>query len=244
MKLPRRLKWDSEFFGIEIGAAAAADPEDIDRLLTSAVSSGIRLLYVSVPCGALETAAAAIGQTGAVLTDLRAVLHREVGLQPVDMSDLPAGYTVEMASAETAPAAAELARRCFRGRTRFYRDPGISGERCDDLYHRWVLRDSKDDSAVVQICKCEDGIAGFATMTPRNGNLWKIGLIGVSPEHRGRGLGTAMMSRLISHAYSDGARMETVTQLDRHDAVRFYESLGFRLQKVEFVVHLWVEGSG
>ena len=244
MKKPRRLRWDSEFFGIEIGAAAAADPEDIHRLTTFAVSSGIRLLYVSVPCGALETAAAAIGKSGAVLTDLRAVLHREVSLQPADVSDLPAGYTVEVASPQTAPAAAELARSCFRGRTRFYRDPGISGERCDDLYHRWVLRDSKDDSAVVLVCKYEGGIAGFATMIPRNGNMWKIGLVGVSPEYRGRGLGTAMMSRLISHADSDGARMETVTQLDRHDAVRFYESLGFRLQKVEFVVHLWTEGSG
>jgi L-amino acid N-acyltransferase len=50
----------------------------------------------------------------------------------------------------------------------------------------------------------------------------------VLPDHRGLGLGTALMERLITHARASGLRVISAwVSDDNQDSIRFHEKLGF-----------------
>jgi ribosomal protein S18 acetylase RimI-like enzyme len=69
------------------------------------------------------------------------------------------------------------------------------------------------------------GVARAAVRLPR---LWVIGGVFVVPEHRGQGLGAALVSAVVASAEAHGARVGLYVRDDPDGAFRLYERLGFR----------------
>jgi RimJ/RimL family protein N-acetyltransferase len=55
--------------------------------------------------------------------------------------------------------------------------------------------------------------------------------VGIHPEHQGRGLGRAIVRRLVGWALDAGAlRIDLFVLADNHRAIALYESVGFRVE--------------
>ena len=68
----------------------------------------------------------------------------------------------------------------------------------------------------------------------------KIGLIGVSENMQGKGIGRALMNQVESKAKISGASiLEVPTQQQNKSAMSFYTSIGYDLKKTEHIYHLW-----
>jgi ribosomal protein S18 acetylase RimI-like enzyme len=52
--------------------------------------------------------------------------------------------------------------------------------------------------------------------------------VGVAPEHRGRGIGTALLEALVERAQQEGAPALSLSVEEDNPALRLYERLGFR----------------
>lgn len=73
----------------------------------------------------------------------------------------------------------------------------------------------------------------------RGGLVCSIESVRVSSEHRGRGLGTALLLEILADARRRGcARAELTSNAARADARRFYERIGFTASHVGFKLYL------
>jgi len=73
------------------------------------------------------------------------------------------------------------------------------------------------------------GFARVATDYATHGYLCDVV---IAEEHRGKGLGTWMVGRVLEHPYLNGCRIDLFTR----DAQEFYRSLGFGTHKDECMV--------
>ena len=83
-------------------------------------------------------------------------------------------------------------------------------------------------------------IAGFlAVIESRVGtrSIAVIDLVGVSPEHQGRRVGTALVRRFIEEWRGRAAELRVGTQAANVQSLRFYERNGFRVVQSDYVLH-------
>lgn len=88
----------------------------------------------------------------------------------------------------------------------------------------WEEMDEFDESAEHYAALCDGKIVGTARLVDKGGGLAKVGRVAVLNEHRGKGLGKALMQ-----AIADSARMrfEALTLDAQLYVIPFYESLGY-----------------
>jgi ribosomal protein S18 acetylase RimI-like enzyme len=154
-------------------------------------------------------------------------------------------FLIRTAEDRDAVSAGELASFCFRGLTRFYRDPRLSDRRCDDLYRIWAERDIGTEENSSLVCTLSGITAGFCTAVCTGDENAKIGLIGVDPEFRGYGMGQSLLKNTVGMLRKKGIKhLVAVTQLASIGAVRMYEREGFQLRGTCMVVHLWQDLGG
>lgn len=240
----RRLSWDSEFFGIGVGTCGDLpdSPEDLEDLIRDLHRSDMDLVYVNLPLQRMDLISGLLKKAdGARLVDVRGTFQLDLNLQGPIYDRGAAGETaIEKAVEGDLGNIADIAASCFRGLTRFYRDPGISEDRCDLLYRTWAERDIRDTGRVNVACRDGGRIAGFCTAGIGDRGDARLGLIGVSSTARGSGLGGGMLHRIADLLRKRGCgRLGAVTQMGNPAAVRMYEKAGFMLLETEAVIHLW-----
>jgi len=164
-------------------------------------------------------------------------LEKYSSSQSVIQSD---NFILRTADNGDAASVGELASYCFRGLTRFYKDPRFSDDKCDELYRIWAERDIRGSGNYSLICTCEGSPVGFCTVDITGDGSAKIGLIGVIPDFRGFGLGQVLLNETagILRDKSCG-HLLAVTQLESAGAMRMYERAGFLLRDTSIVVHCW-----
>ena len=227
-----RLPWDSEFFGFPIARISGVGPEGggLDAAVDTCRSQDVACAYFLCGAGEPGTIVAAI-RRGFRLVDvrvtLRAALEREVRPAP----------GARDAREDDLPALRSLARSLFRD-SRFFTDGKFAVARVEDLFGRWIERDV--ETGIVAVVEREGGIAGFATART-GGSEAAIGLVGVAPESRGRGVGRQAVSALLGRLSGRAAAVRVVTQARNVGALGLYESLGFRTVSVEAWLHWWAD---
>lgn len=114
----------------------------------------------------------------------------------------------------------------------------------DAFYPRgWQERHRADMLATVTapdcrtyVAECDDQIAGFATIKLHEGErMGEVYVIGVSPDHQGRGVGAALMERCLEIMKMEGmaiAMVETAADAGHAPARGLYERSGFELWPV------------
>ena len=90
----------------------------------------------------------------------------------------------------------------------------------------WMIAFQPDLSWPADDCGTIQGIA-------RNGGIGSIQNVGVVPEHRGFGLGRALVVKALDGFRNDGLRYASLeVTADNQAAVELYRSLGFRVTRV------------
>lgn len=229
----RVLEWDSEFFGITIAnveaAALAADGAAIAAWCAANVDCAY-LLAEAADQQAIDTAQV----YGFRQVDIRVTLEKSTtapapsagsavirGYQPADLDRLKG-----------------IARSSHRD-TRFYVDGRFDHARCDEMYDVWITKSCNGWADHVLVAEVDGGAAGYVTCHRRDDH-GEIGLVGVAPEHRGAGIGTALTGAALDWSHANGmSRVSVVTQGRNAAGMRLYQHAGFIVRALQLWFHKW-----
>ena len=103
--------------------------------------------------------------------------------------------------------------------------------------------DQSTNDAVL-VATLDDRAAGFAALHRSDifhepGGIGRIKVLGVHPDHRRAGVGTALLTSAMDHFRNHGCiRMEVTSGEDRASAHAFYEACGMHADLRRFVIRL------
>ena len=104
-----------------------------------------------------------------------------------------------------------------------------------------ALREIDDTDGAVLVAELGDEVVGvcqlivFRHLQGKGGRCAEIESVHVHPDHRGSGVGGALLRDAIGRARALGCyRVQLTSDAVRHDAHRFYERLGFAPSHVGF----------
>jgi len=229
------LEWDSAFFGRRIARAATAE-------LTTESWRAVRgwcadhrtecLYFLAVADDRATTGL--LESVGFHLVDVRVTLDREVTAAD---GNRPRQGTRAATPADV-PALRRIAGAAHRN-TRFYADGHFDRERCDELYRIWIEKSCLDQRNHVLVVERHGEPVGYLTLQVEDGTA-TIGLVGVSPPWRQRGVGRELLSEGLAWlATRSVAHVSVVTQGSSVAAQRLYQGLGFRTANVALWYHRW-----
>lgn len=236
----RLLAWDSDFFGCRVARADAArlTPESLAELLDWCRRESVDWLYFLADADDDVTVTVAEG-AGFHQVDVRIELE-------LDLRDWPrpeAGAASRVRPARESDLA-RLRPIAAAGHTdgRYFFDSRVPAERARALYETWIERSVTHGFADVVLVSEVDGRAcGYITGRIGTDGTASIGLIGVGPEARGRGVGTELVNALLDWASRSGAtRVTVVTQGRNATAQRLYQRCGFRTRTLQLWYHHWL----
>lgn len=217
------MGWDTEFWGVPV-----ANAETVDGLSAWAAENTVGLVCLLVGADEIDEIHEA-QSNGFRLMDIRVTLEMSLLNMAVFIDPRP------IAEHEH-DTVAELARTAFR-LTRFYADPRLPDDRCDDLYETWVRKGIAAGNCLV----VGSGPAGFVTVGLEEEQA-SIDLIAVSRSLHGDGFGTTLVISAAKWAWQRGATsMKVVTQGRNIPALRTFEAAGFRVTNTSVWLHKWYD---
>lgn len=233
----QHLAWDSEFFGFVIARvepqSMASDATAVERWCRA---EGVRCAYLLVDA-ADQPAITAAQHATFQLVDLRVTLETAISEKAAETAPAP-GLRVRPAQPNDLPALRRVARGSHRS-TRFYVDGRFDRTRCDDLYDLWITKSCAGWADAVLVAETEGVVAGYVTCHKRSGG-GEIGLVGVDPTHRGKGVAGAMTTAALSWLGQQGIVRATVATQGRNQAgLALYQKAGFTVRSVQVSYHKW-----
>ncbi len=237
------LPWDSDFFECRIARIYSQELNDegarqIDEWCRS---NQIRCVYFLARPDSSTTIPSAENH-GYRLVDVRLTF---VG-RPPDCAHSgrsgPANATsIRLAEEADLARLQEIAREGHTN-TRFANDVHFPRAKVEELYATWIRLDLLGRSQAVLVAVDETNTArGYISCTVNSpGSIGQIGLVAVSSEARGRGLGTGLVLAACNWFVQKNVQeVCVVTQGNNLDAQRLYQSCGFRLSHVKLWYHKW-----
>jgi dTDP-4-amino-4,6-dideoxy-D-galactose acyltransferase len=124
--------------------------------------------------------------------------------------------------------------------SRFLLDPNFGNEKFKQLYQIWINNSVSNEFATdVMIYKEENKTVGLLTYKS-NENEAFVGLIAVSNEHQGKGIGGILLRHLETILFNQGINSLTIpTQLENHSACSFYKKQGYSIAEIIHIKHFW-----
>jgi dTDP-4-amino-4,6-dideoxy-D-galactose acyltransferase len=237
------LPWDTEFFGCRI-ARVCGDTLTRERAVQIddwSRSNDIRCLYFLSRAddpASIQTA----GQHGFGLVDIRVTFECVMAdLHNPIRPELPAGTRIRQVQPDDLQRLQAMARNGHR-ETRFFSDAHFPRQRAEDLYSAWITLEIQGRAQTVLV-------AASATNQPMGyischlnpvSQEGQIGLVGVSPEVRGMGIGKNLVQHAMDWFRTQGMRKVTVvTQGNNQAAQRLYQQCGFLSRDLQLWYHKW-----
>lgn len=122
--------------------------------------------------------------------------------------------------------------------SRFKADPNFPPEVYEILYHQWIMKSLDGIIATDVLVYMQDNVPiGFLTYK-KDMEKVQIGLVAVSKEYAGKGIGTKLMQSFLSR-FEKGTLIEVATQRKNQGACRFYERNGFVVDSISNIYHIW-----
>jgi ribosomal protein S18 acetylase RimI-like enzyme len=129
---------------------------------------------------------------------------------------------------------------------RFHSDPYLDPEKSNELYRKWVINSCRGRAQEVLVVRDGGRPVGFITCQiedlrePLGIKFGIIDLIAVSPENRGRNLGTDLVRGSLRWFAQQGVDIVRVgTQAANIAGVNMYLQSGFKLVHSELTLHKW-----
>lgn len=234
--------WDTQHFGYPV--ASISNPEltsdAMERLLLVAQKQGYQLVYWSSR-QEQDPRTLYLHAFQGTLIDRKTTFSKTLqpSLIPINDGNLqfqewhPAKHSAELIQLGVAA-----------GRwSRFAIDSRISHDKFLSLYEIWMRRSIARELSDMVLVVNEPGSEvplGMVTIL-MDGDVGQIGLIAVSEQQRGRGLGRQLVAAADRWMFDHGAKTaEVVTQLQNVAACRLYEHSGYKIEKIEYLYHFWL----
>jgi dTDP-4-amino-4,6-dideoxy-D-galactose acyltransferase len=229
------LDWDSAFFGFRIAQLTRHSLTDelADQVIRWCSRNDIRCLYFLAASDDPQTVVSA-EKHGLRLVDVRLTLELCLnGDSP------PPSRSVRPYQHADLEALRQIAAVSHRD-SRFYFDPGFPGERCDALYQTWIEQSCRGYAQGVLVIESDSGPGGYITCHLAEDGVGSIGLIAVSANARGKGLGRKLVNSAISwFSERNTKRVSVVTQGRNIGGQRLYQNCGFRTCACQLWYHWW-----
>lgn len=235
------LEWDSSFFGSRIARLQRRrlDAATLNEALVWCRDNRIDCLYFLADADHAATVRLAESD-GFQLTDVRVTLERAVGEAD---ALAPSSDEIRLAREPDLTALRAIARTAHHD-SRFYFDEHFDRGKCDLLYETWVENSFHGFAQAVLVAEVEGRAAGYLTCHLK-GTESQIGLVGITAENQGRGLGSRLIRHFLSWSREQGAtRALVVTQGRNLAAQRLYQRNGFISSSLQLCYHLWFRRSG
>lgn len=126
--------------------------------------------------------------------------------------------------------------------SRFKLDKKFPDGKFEELYYRWMLNGIKENqgSQTLMIIGSDNNIDGFIQIKVVPKVKVSIELIAVAPHARGKGIASLLLKDSTTIAQSNNISiLEVVTQDQNIAATKLYLKNNFKLQKREYIYHLW-----
>ena len=227
------LPWDTEFFGLRIARLRSGrlNPERVAAVEAWCQARKVRCLYFLADADDPATQALAAAG-GYHLVDIRMSFERPPQAAMANTAVRPA------VAADGARLAALV--RQNAGDSRFSVDRNFPPDAGARLHQRWLEKNLADPGAAVFVTGPPGDPGGYVTCELAPGGHGKIGLLGLAPEHRGRGLALALVGQALDWFHSAGCgQASVVTQGRNLAAQRLYERAGFLRNNVQLWYHKW-----
>jgi len=240
LNLTEYLPWDSEFFGKRI---ARVIPKTLTQTDLALIDEWTKenlidcLYFLSDSVGGAEIIE--VQQAGFRLMDLRVTFFhdpRKTFLSPeLDYS------AIVQANLADIPVLRKIAAHNHRD-SRFYSDTHFNRELSDTMYAIWIEKAVCDPQQKVFVYKTQGEPLGYVSYKLLENKVAEIGLVGISPAQRGKGIGFMLIQFLLDQLKNEHAsKVTVVTQGKNVGALNLYEKAGFRIFKIESWFHKWYE---
>lgn len=237
------LPWDTDFFHCRIARVCGntLEPKQAIQIDEWSRNNRIQGLYflsrVDDPV-TVQTAE----QHDFGLVDIRIALERVMAnSHEPPRPDPPAGVTIRPVQPADLPGLQAMARAVHR-ETRFFNDSHFPRQRAEDLYSTWITLESQGRAqAMLVAASAANQPLGYITchLAPSRREA-QIGLVGVSPEVHGQGIGSALVLAAMYWYWTQGAHAVTVvTQGRNHAGQRLYQRCGFLSRDLQLWYHKW-----
>lgn len=227
------LSWDTNHFGINIARYqhSCVTENQAEYAISWCAERDIRCLYYLCPVDDHHSIEIAESY-GFRLADIRLdYIRADSADHTVAQSD-----STRFCNPTDLPVLQKLARCSFTD-SRFYQDPNFTREKVNSLYAIWVAKSLEKDHVIGSFQ--DNLLAGFITCETQE-QIGKIGLIAVSPERHGQGIGSSLVSVALDYFSNNGVKnVEVTTQARNIAAQRLYQKFGFRTQNVGIWYHRW-----
>lgn len=235
------LEWDSAFFGMRVAQIMANEVHErkLAMILSSMTAAGVKVAYWGADpvCSLSQNAALACG---GFLADRKTTFAKEINGEILRTNGLE-WEVEEYVEATATPEMEKLALEAGR-QSRFRIDPCFSDEHWSSLYQQWIQSSTSREAAdAVFVVPHHGELVAFVSVKNAD-NISQIGLIAVSPDMRGKGIGRALI-----HAAEKWTRqrrlpvLRVVTQGDNLSACELYTKCGFFREKTEHIYHFWLK---
>jgi dTDP-4-amino-4,6-dideoxy-D-galactose acyltransferase len=223
------LDWDSEFFGYKVGKIEVTNQSDFNLEDFFLKSKEFKLVYVF--------SKEDINIENFKLVDRKVVLIQNISSEFIYEDTSIESFDVNVHDYNQLK---ELALESGIY-SRFFVDENFVCNEYFNLYNRWI-----DNSVIEKMCFDvlvainNNKIVGFTTLLKKSDSLTDIGLVAVSKESRGLGIGKRLMNESIIRSKKGGFKeIQVITQLDNIAAINLYKSVNFKIKEITNIYHLW-----
>lgn len=230
------LEWDSAFFNFRIGRVTAetVTPSDMEEILEWFKQNEIDCLYFLV--SSRDPQSTKLAETANFhLTDIRITFARN--LTNYQKSENP---SVRRAKPDDIERLKEIAEVNHRD-SRFYYDGNFPSEKCDELFSIWIENSFRGFADAIFVTESDSGKpTGYITGSINKQGEGIIGLVGVSSEAQGKGVGKSLISAVLDWFKDNNVNNVSVATQGRNvEAQRFYQKNGFTTKSMKIWYHLW-----
>lgn len=234
------LEWDSRFFEQRIGRVKAdtLTSDTLAAVLDWSRAQSIDCLYFLARADDDQTIRLA-ETNGFHLVDLRVTLEAYIRFDKP--SSIIKDITIRQHNEAEIPELRAIASSSYHN-SRFYYDGHFPRERCDALYAVWIEKACRNPEQQVLVADVSGRPAGFITCERRDASTGQIGLLGVSVDFRGHGIGPALIAAALDTFRQQGLeRVNVVTQGRNLTAQRSYQRSGFVTANIQLWYHRWFQ---
>jgi dTDP-4-amino-4,6-dideoxy-D-galactose acyltransferase len=241
----RRLEWDCHHFGLSVAQILGDEWDDaaLGDALADARHERYQLVYWATSSDRPISKALLVEFRGSQV-DQKATFVRRT-MPEVDSSVAPPPPKLAVGPYAGTNASKSLVQLAIAAGvySRFGVDSRIPPDKFEELYRVWiersVRREIADDVLVVTNGAGVGSLAGMVTVKVTEG-VGNIGLIAVSEEYRGQGIGSLLVQAAHHWMYQrDASEMNVITQRANAPACRLYERTGYTLASVQYYYHFW-----
>lgn len=233
------LEWDSIFFNKRIAriTTTCLTSSVAKQICDWAINEKIECMYY-LASGKEINATQSAEENGFHFIDLRVTFIKDL-TRPEKL--LAPKYHIRRAVIEDLEVLRPIVRGTFN-LTRFRVDPNFDPVRADYMYEVWIENDLKTVGHNVWVVEMDEHIAAYCSVSSTEAGYARIGLVGSSPDYRGKGLSLSLQEYLSFEMRKEGFEfIEVVTQGRNIPAQNLYRRAGYSVRSIDLWYHKWLK---